>query len=191
MNKVFGLGLHRTGTTSLSFALNALGIKTIHFPHDERTYKQLIKGDYNLDVMKNYQGACDISISPFFKQLDRTFPDSKFILTIRDIPSWLKSTSNHWFDNNRDYKDGLSHDNKFALFIRSVNYGCLNYAKDRFTEVYEDHCEKVINYFKDRPNDLLILNICNGEGWEKLCPFLNKPIPSSPFHHLNKSKIKI
>lgn len=33
--KVFGIGLSRTGTTSLGTALNQLGIKTIHYPHDE------------------------------------------------------------------------------------------------------------------------------------------------------------
>jgi hypothetical protein len=25
------------------------------------------------------------------------------------------------------------------------------------------------------------MNICDGEGWEKLCSFLNKPIPDVPF----------
>ena len=43
------------------------------------------------------------------------------------------------------------------------------------------HYSERKKYFKDRPNDLLVMNICNGEGWEKLCPFLNKPVPDAPF----------
>jgi hypothetical protein len=40
----------------------------------------------------------------------------------------------------------------------------------------------VQEYFKDRPADLLVMNICAGEGWEKLCPFLNRDaIPSRDF----------
>ncbi len=36
-------------------------------------------------------------------------------------------------------------------------------------------------YFKGRPDDLLILDICGGDGWEKLCNFLSLPIPSVDF----------
>ncbi len=45
--------------------------------------------------------------------------------------------------------------------------------------------DKIKNYFKDRPDDLLVMNICDGDGWEVLCPFLDKPIPAVSFPHLN------
>ena len=35
--KIFGLGLSKTGTSSLGEALNILGINTIHYPFDEAT----------------------------------------------------------------------------------------------------------------------------------------------------------
>jgi len=44
--KVFGLGLSKTGTSSLGQALNMLGVKTIDYPHDEKTYEELTGGKY-------------------------------------------------------------------------------------------------------------------------------------------------
>ena len=50
------------------------------------------------------------------------------------------------------------------------------------------HNNEVKAYFKNRPTDLLILNIREGEGWEKLCPFLGVDVPEVPFPHYNKAK---
>jgi hypothetical protein len=86
--KVFGLGLTKTGATSLGDALNTLGIRTIHYPHDEETYVDLTSGNYRLSVLEEYQGVVDISVAAYFAQLDKLYPGSKFILTIRDKVSW-------------------------------------------------------------------------------------------------------
>ena len=40
-------------------------------------------------------------------------------------------------------------------------------------------------------NKLLIIDICNGDGWSKLCDFLKKPIPSIGFPNVNKSTKKM
>jgi 3'(2'), 5'-bisphosphate nucleotidase len=37
---------------------------------------------------------------------------------------------------------------------------------------------------------LLVLDITAGEGWEKLCPFLGKPIPDIPFPKANVTRIR-
>jgi hypothetical protein len=40
----------------------------------------------------------------------------------------------------------------------------------------------VRQFFADKPaGKLLELAICEGEGWEKLCPFLDVPVPAVPF----------
>jgi len=43
--KVFGIGLSRTGTYSLSKALDVLGFYTIHYPIDPTTLLALFNGD--------------------------------------------------------------------------------------------------------------------------------------------------
>ena len=55
--------------------------------------------------------------------------------------------------------------------------------------VYNAHNEGVLAYFKDRPDDLLVLDIAKGEGWEPLCKFLGCPVPAAPFPHAN-NKLK-
>jgi hypothetical protein len=44
----------------------------------------------------------------------------------------------------------------------------------------------VHDYFRERPDDLLVLNICAGEGWERLCPFLGQDVPGIPFPWANR-----
>ena len=40
-------------------------------------------------------------------------------------------------------------------------------------------------YFAGRPDDLLVMSVTEGEGWEVLCPFLGHAVPEAPFPHLN------
>lgn len=56
-----------------------------------------------------------------------------------------------------------------------------------YIETYQKHNNEVQEYFADRPNDLLVVNWEAGDGWDKLCNFLNKPLRSEPFPHANKS----
>jgi len=51
-----------------------------------------------------------------------------------------------------------------------------------------EHRARVRALFKGRPGKLLILDVCGGEGYEKLCPFLGVPVASDPFPMKNKSK---
>jgi hypothetical protein len=57
--------------------------------------------------------------------------------------------------------------------------------KDLFIEKYLMHNASIRDYFSNRDN-LLIMNLAEGEGWEKLCSFLGLPIPDKPFPHANK-----
>jgi hypothetical protein len=44
-----------------------------------------------------------------------------------------------------------------------------------------------LNYFAERPHDLLTLDICGGRAdWEVLCSFLGVPVPNVPFPNTNR-----
>ena len=62
----------------------------------------------------------------------------------------------------------------------------VTFDKKKSKRRLEGHNKEVREYFKDRPNDLLVMNICAGDGWEKLCPFLDKNIPAGPFPYMHK-----
>ena len=185
MSKVFGLGLSKTGTSSLAEALNQLGIRTIHYPYDKSTFECLRNGRYRLPVLEEYQGAVDIPVAPFFAQLDAEYPGSRFVLTVRDPEAWLRSVELHWelmMEWCHQYPDFK----RFQEFISSCVYGSVGFSRERFLYAYETHRRNVACYFRDRPGDLLVLDICGGQGWEALCPFLGLEIPDAPFPHANE-----
>jgi hypothetical protein len=190
--KVFGIGLSRTGTKSLTSALNILGIKTIHYPDDDTTLRELVEGNYNLSLLQHFDGVTDITVSPFYPQLDELFPNSKFILTVRNKTDWLRSLEKHWQGRPAfvDYNHQSPLYNEIHMnirrLLRSANYGCYEFSAHRVSYVYDHHYQSVLNYFKNRPESLLVLDICGGEGWEKICPFLNKPIVPYPFPLITK-----
>ena len=189
-SKVFGIGLSKTGTSSLDRALHELGIRSIHFPSDAVTHRELIAGKYRLSILEKYQGATDIPIAPFYAQFDETYPNSKFILTVRDVDSWLRSVAHHWefmwqwAEHDRNFRE-------FLEFITACAYGVHRYEPSRFAFVYDQHQRGVREYFRDRPNDLLILDICGGDSWERLCPFLGVPVPERPFPVANRREEKL
>jgi hypothetical protein len=165
--KIFGIGLSKTGTTSLNQALVELGFKSIHYP--QRT--ELFSGDFR--YFDGYDAVTDIPVVPFYPQLDAAFLESKFILTVRDVDEWLRSMEN-WLGGQR-------RPNEFMIRMRIAVYGVVSFHKERLKYVYEKHVRDVKEYFKHRPADLLVMNICAGEGWEKLCRFLGKPMPATEF----------
>lgn len=162
--KIFGIGLSRTGTTSLTQALTVLGLRARHYFFD-------------LDAIEQLDAATDTPIARAYKQLDRAYPGSRFVLTVRDMDDWIASCRN-FFDSP---PEPGSDEEQLALDI----YGCIGFDEQKFRARYVAHLEGVQEYFANRPSDLLIMNICNGDGYELLCPFIGRPIPSEPFPHYN------
>src|SRR6266508_2610995 len=124
--KVFGLGLSKTGTTSLTKALNILGIRSIHFPNDQQTFHELQRGEYRLSILDKYQGVSDTPVAPFFAQLDSAWPGSKFILTVRDKASWLRSAEAHWQVILAKRRAEDPEFRAFCDFINACVYGCID-----------------------------------------------------------------
>jgi len=54
--------------------------------------------------------------------------------------------------------------------------------------VYHRHNQAVMDHFKDRPDDLLVVDFTQGARWEELCAFLGHPVPDAPFPHANNKR---
>ena len=179
--KVFGIGLSRTGTTSLSAALAALGFRARHFPRLDRLFF-LGFGGIRRNELRAYDAFTDIPVLRFFRELDRRYPGSRFILTIRDRDSWLDSC-------RRFPNFGPDHDSPPNLLrLREDIYGTQVFDRARFSEARDRHHEEIRSYFGDRPEDLLEMSIVDGDGWEPLCSFLGCPAPDVPFPHRNAGR---
>ena len=181
MEKIFGIGLSKTGTTSLSGALNILGYKTndypslLYFPHFLLGIKE--------KHLKNYDAFTDLPVVPFYKKLDHQYPGSKFILTVRDKESWLQSCQNYPRFNFPVYRLPFK-----VIKLRQLIYKTVHFNESKFSDAYDRHMDDVETYFKNRPGDLLKMNIIEGEGWEKLCNFLKQPVPKESFPFRNSQE---
>lgn len=175
-NKVFEVGDPKTGTTSLGRAFEILGLK--HKGWDKELHIECKQGNFDraLKEAEKFEAFEDAPWHCFelYKKFDVLFPNSKFILLERNINDWIKSHERH-FSKDKDAR-GLSLIEDYSK------------KKQLFIDNHIKRYNKVKEYFKDRPDDLLIMDICNGEGWEKLCSFLDLPIPNEQFPFLNKTK---
>lgn len=186
--KCFGIGLSRTGTTSLAAALNILGFRVQHFPADACTQDELSRwlrgrvGPLFLSALENYDGIVDTPASCSFDGLDKAYPDSRFILTVRDERSWLRSCEQYWARVLHPFfeRDQSSEFNRYVRLVTGCAFNRLAFDAAAFRDAYERHCSRVRAYFAGS-RKLIELNICNGDGWDKLCPFLGCETPSQTF----------
>ena len=157
--KIFGLGLTRTGTTSLAVALEKIGYYVVHYPSE----------NYLFDG--HYDAAFDLSVAIHYKKLDQLFVGSRFIYTIREKNAWLDSMERYLQDkrvNAQQYQTN-----------RQLVYGQFEFDRKMYSAAYDRHHNDVLEYFKTRPQDLLTLNICNGDGWRPLLSFLGEERPTN------------
>lgn len=180
--KIFGIGLGRTGTKSLADAMRILGYTSKH-------------GGTLWDV-KKFEFLADIAIAARWRFLDYYFGQTaKFILTIRDKESWIESTRRHaQTKGGRRGKEGvIVGTNAIRAENRFLIYGITHFDKEIFEEAYYKFNNEIIKYFAEYKDRFLTLDICEGEGWGKLCPFLGKSIPLKdgvwvPFPHSHKGQ---
>lgn len=184
INKIFQIGFNKCGTVSIYNFFENNGLKSIHWGmgmlaftikrNDEIGYP-LLNGYEHYDCFTDME---DVHKNIFihlthFKELDKQYPNSKFILNIRPVDKWINSRIHHPNYLNCHKKiTGLDED------------GVIEHWKKQ----WEDHIESVKEYFKDRPNDLLVFDI-ESES-HKLVEFFSNyiEIKSTEFGHHNKTK---
>lgn len=173
--KIFGIGLSKTGTTSLYAALQRLGYRTITFGHmRELGLEDWIDGDFSRDYLAHVDAATDLPIGTYFRELDERYPGSKFILTHRDAEPWLASVKRQ-FEANPNPKHA------FHRTVRLAHYGVGVFNEGRFRRLHQDHIKAVRAHFADHPEQLLEIDLFSGEGWSELCGFLGRDVPDQPF----------
>ena len=181
----FCLGLSRTGTLSLTEAMKILGFSTLHWSPERLREVILHKKEINnWRIYDDVDFVSDIPAAIFYREILSQYSNCKTILTIRNENEWYKSVCKHYKIVNSRLSGLLL---KESLITQKYIYGSENPSSFLYKKKFRDHNDDVLRLF---PNTL-VMNICEGENWEKLCNFLNLPIPSVPFPHKNNSKNKI
>ena len=185
--KIFGIGLSRTGTTSLSAALEMLGYKIAHYPNEPVTNSEIVGGVLRLKLLEDCDGLVDTPVPAIFPGLDQAWPGSKFILTTREFESWLNSARAFFCRSDSVVKTGLERNYKGLL--RAMVYGTPNWNEAVFRYVWDSHHRNVREYFKDRPGDFLVLSLEADDPWRLLCGFLGRDVPDAPYPWLNRGSL--
>lgn len=198
--KVIGAGFARTGTMSLQKALNDLGFGPTYHMNDvfeQRSHVQKwldFANDGTADwdeLFADYQACVDFPASCAWKELYDEYPDAKVLLSVRDPASWWRSVSEVIYPTRTMFPTWLKRTVPFTqrwldMVDRLVWSGLFEgrFEDQAFAiQVFEKHIEAVQAYCD--PERLLVFNV--SEGWEPLCEFLNVPVPTEPFPHLNDS----
>jgi Sulfotransferase domain len=181
--------MSRTGTTSLGHALEILGIRTIHYPHDATLQHELWSGNGRLGLLEQYDAVVDISVAPFYALLDATWPDARFILTLREREGWLGSMERHHAVLQAEWSFLDPQFRRFTVAINEELYGAPQFDRQRFAHAYDTHIAAVRNHFAGRPDSLLEMNLTDGAGWEPLCRFLRLPLPDQPFPETHSAEL--
>jgi len=174
-SKIFGIGLPRTGTTSLNIALNRLGIPSIHFPFSLYEFS-------DFKILDQYVGFVDTPIPALYQQLDQLCPNAGFILTTRPVEQWLASME--WLLREGPYIWGrkVTYDDYLIDF-----WGSKNFDSSLYIARYQSFHAEVMNYFEGR-DDLLVLDLDIGYGYQELCYFLDLPIPYWEYPRNNEKR---
>lgn len=174
--KLFVVGLSRTGTTSLHLALVLLGYASIHYP--AVSARRWMQGSFTNKMLEEYDSVSDIPVSLYFRELDGTFPGSKFILTTREEQAWLASTKAWWDKTPKSSQNTVLRD-----MVRMGVYGTTKFSASRFLDKYRAHVTDVREYFSCRPESLLELDVADDNKWEKICSFLGVSQPNATYPH--------
>lgn len=171
--QVFCIGFQRTGTTSLSEALRMLGYFSLH--DAPWLLPDLRDGVRPIPLLDEYDAFTDNPFPLMYEELDRDRPGSKFVLTVRDVDSWLHSVS----FLVEEWAPGFE--------MESFIYGVDHFDRDVYRQRYVEHNEAVIRHFAGRPDALLVIDVTRGDPWPALCEFLGEPIPRGEFPRSGRS----
>ena len=199
--KVFCIGRNKTGTTSLEAVFALLGFRLGNLFAGQRLISAWGRRDFKpiTDFCLTASAFQDIpfSLSFTYQALDQAYPSSKFILTVRESPDeWFQSlTRFHTKIVGKGRLPTAADLQEFAngwlwrtqQLILGIDAQTL-YSPEIYKAHYLAHNGQVVDYFRHRPADLLVINLGDKDAMERLCSFLGFSGGGLKIPHLNRSR---
>jgi len=175
--KVFGIGLNKTGTSTLGECLRRLGYR--HQSYSSAALAAFSHGRVTdvVDMTREFDSCEDWPWPLVWRELYWRYGEAaRFVLTTRASSKvWVESLKAHALNTHP------------TRAMRPVIYG--HYYPHGYEaehqRAYERHNAAVRAFFaREAPH--LLLEVCweRGDGWEQLCGFLGLPVPDAPFPHV-------
>lgn len=141
-----------------------LGFKTAHNAYTERAFSEA-------EVIADTPVFCD------YQTLDKHFPNSKFIYLTRNKDNWLPSIKQllqRMFVNLQRSDGGFNPHLKRCYNDIFSPLTADNIAQDDFLfECYQRHQQGVFDYFQERTEDLLTIDVSDEQSYQEMLAFLN------------------
>jgi hypothetical protein len=140
-------------------------------------------------LFEGYQASVDWPSCNFWREQAKAFPDSKILLTLRDPSAWYESIMNTIYPSSKKFTESKEKkEREFGQWAMEMIWEWVFQDKmdDRSYVIgkFEKHNEQVI---KEVPAERLLV-FETGEGWEKLCDFLEVPVPANIFPKVNTTE---
>lgn len=169
MGKLFIVGLPRTGTTSLCAALLDHGYSVAHTAYTDLAFERA-------DVV------ADTPVFSEYKQLDRVFPNSKFIHLSRPLEKWLPSIQHLLMKINQKHERNANAFHPLLLSCYEAVFGQFSAGEalsDEFlSRCFLKHQKNLEAYFCSRPNDFLSVELSDAGSYDQVVNFLSSVKPS-------------
>lgn len=181
--KIFGVGLNRTGTLTLSHALSHMGFRSQHWAALNYKLFRTQKYDELCEVADAFDALTDWPWPLMVgKLIERYGEEARFVLTTRADPDiWLRSLARH----------ATRKDDRAARKVRKALFGAAhpNSDPEHHKQLYINHNAAIRGFFKRSGRSHQLLEVCwdRGDGWEQLSPFVGHEVPAIPFPHRNNT----
>jgi hypothetical protein len=181
-NKIFQIGFNKCGTTSIHQFLLNNGIRSVHW-EGGKIADEIIKNRSTknpLGIYSNLEAFTDFE-NPYknyyphltdYKLLDEKYPNSIFILNVRNVDDWIRSRMNHISPNGEKYVDMFRRVNKIETNEKVIEI---------WRKEWDEHINSVNEYFKNydkficfdisKPEDLI-------EPISKFIPLISREFPN-------------
>lgn len=186
--KVFGIGLMKTGTTTVAQALQRLGYFTAHYRNDFTMEILRLEDAFVFDAM------LDTPVCVFFESLLSLFPNARFVYTVRPFESWARSVEQHYrrtfagAGTDEILRRGVARRGGVIHGMdRSLSFASLFLPHGDLASAWRAYDARVRRCFRDQPERLLEFDVESGDGWGKLCGFLDEAVPDELFPWENRA----
>ena len=203
--KLIGAGMPRTGTLTQKVALEMLGLGPCYHMVDvladleqAKLWQRALDGAAPWEqIFDGFNSTVDWPGGYFYRELIDVYPDAKVLLSVREAQAWERSM--------RETVWAVRHGESLVRLLSSaqahVNPQWRGFLEMIDRLVWEDegtfasgHAEPqqlidtMIRHNREvesnvPPERLLVWSV--EEGWQRLCEFLEVPVPRQPFPHVN------
>lgn len=187
--KIFVISLHRTMTRSVDAYLSILGYRTIHYPRffkgfnieekmrgiEEQTEKII---SILTPVIESADALSDTPFPVLYKELAYKWPESKFILLLRDPEKWVQSVRSHVKD--RDFRpfDKI----QYGHFLGYATKSLRSVSDNDLQNIYRQHTREVKRFFTEQGAGHRLCVIDDiGEAAALISNFLGQPVFEMPW----------